>query len=148
MMSIYKATLNDLALLSELFNDYRIFYKKPSDLEAAKTFLKARLKNEDAEIFVSFNHNEIMTGFTQLYPIFSSTRMKKLWLLNDLYVHPDYRGQGYSIALIERAKQLCRDTNACGMMLETGIDNQIGNQLYPRTGFKLNTETNFYNWDV
>lgn len=147
-MKIKKATIAELSNLSLLFDAYRVFYNKTSDKKSAQKFLNARLESNESEIFVSYNTDGVMTGFTQLYSLFSSTRMKRLWLLNDLYVHPDFRGQGFSIALIKRAKQLCRETNACGMMLETGIDNKIGNQLYPRTGFKLNQETNFYSWDV
>ncbi|MCB0503394.1 MAG: GNAT family N-acetyltransferase [Bacteroidetes bacterium] len=147
-MKIQKASLNELLPLSVLFNDYRIFYRKEADLEAAGSFLKQRIENGDAEIFVCFNELNEMTGFTQLYPLFSSTRMKRLWLLNDLFVHPDHRSKGYSIALIERAKQLCKETEACGMFLETEKTNIIGNQLYPKTGFYLNETSNFYQWDI
>jgi len=73
--------------------------------------------------------------------------MKRLWLLNDLFVHQDARGHGISKLLIERAKQLAKDTNAAGLMLETEVSNHIGNQLYPATGFKLNEASNFYDWD-
>jgi GNAT superfamily N-acetyltransferase len=84
-------------------------------------------------------------GFTQLYPMFSSTRMKNTWILNDLFVDPSYRGKGLSKLLISRAKQLCIDSNAHGMMLETEQSNVIGNKLYPSQGFELELN-NFYTW--
>jgi GNAT superfamily N-acetyltransferase len=74
--------------------------------------------------------------------------MKKLWLLNDLFVDPSFRGQRISIDLIDVAKKLCRDSGACGMYLETARSNDIGNQLYPRAGFTLNADHNFYDWNV
>lgn len=89
---------------------------------------------------------EMAVGFVQLFPLFSSTRLARYWLLNDLFVHPDQRGKGVSKALIERAKVLSRETNACGMYLETGKDNNIGNKLYPATDFKLMDSVNFYEW--
>ena len=70
-----------------------------------------------------------MTGFTQLYPLFSSTRMKRYWLLNDLFVNENHRGKGHSKALIESAKELCRETKACGILLETDKTNEIGNNF-------------------
>ena len=70
--------------------------------------------------------------------------MKKYWLLNDLFVHPEFRGKGISIGLIDKAKALVKASNACGMYLETEKSNIIGNHLYPKTGFELNTECNFY----
>ena len=72
--------------------------------------------------------------------------MQKLWLLNDLFVNPEFRGKGISIQLIDRAKKLVKDTFACAMFLETEKSNIIGNKLYPRTGFKLNEVTHFYEW--
>jgi len=68
--------------------------------------------------------------------------------LNDLFVHPDFRGIGISKKLIAQAKQLCRDTQACAVILETEKTNVIGNELYPRTGFELDVEHNHYEWTV
>ena len=142
---IKKATLSDIEQLNDLFDQYRRFYKKESNLEASEAFLKDRISNNEAEIFMAWDREAAM-GFVQLFPIFSSTRMARLWVLNDLFVHPDHRGKEISKALIERAKQLCRDTNACGMYLETGKSNDIGNNLYPATNFELMDSVNFYEW--
>ncbi len=148
MNVIRKAALtNDLEELTILFNAYRVFYGKSPDLTGAHDFIKQRLIQNDSQIFIA-EHEGMMSGFVQLYPIFSSTRMKKLWLLNDLFVDKKFRGRGISIALIDRAKQLCRDSGACGMYLETAKANTIGNQLYPKVGFTLNDDHNFYDWNV
>jgi|TARA_R110001599_G_scaffold1889_4_gene9672 GNAT superfamily N-acetyltransferase len=147
-MKIEKATLADLEELNELFDGYRVFYEKESDKPASKAFLKERIEQNESVIFISRNNDGIATGFVQLYPLFSSTRMKRFWLLNDLYVNQAYRGQGFSKALIERSKELCLETYACGMMLETAKDNHVGNQLYPATGWSLDKDHNFYTWDV
>ncbi|WP_378186624.1 GNAT family N-acetyltransferase [Aquimarina sp. W85] len=147
-MNIRKAELKDSISLSILFDAYRVFYKKESDRKAALTFVEERILQNDSEFFVAETKEGILVGFTQLYPLFSSTRMQKLWLLNDLYVNPEYRGQGISIQLIERAKQLVVDTKACGMFLETEKSNAIGNALYPRAGFSLNTNSNYYEWSI
>ena len=138
-----KATLEDLQYLSKLFDEYRVFYHKESDVLAAENFIKERIINKDSEIFVS-EENGILTGFVQLYPQFSSTRMKKYWLLNDLFVNENFRGKGFSKQLIEDAKTLCKTTNACGILLETGKSNDIGNQLYPSSGFEIYDSVNFY----
>jgi GNAT superfamily N-acetyltransferase len=147
MIKIEQATINHLDKLSIIFDQYRVFYKKASDVVAAKKFLRERMEKNESVIFVSFDDKNVMTGFTQLYPLFSSTRMKRLWLLNDLFVHTDYRGKGFSVALIDKAKELCKETGACGLLLETAKTNTIGNNLYPRTGFVLDQEHNYYSWD-
>ena len=88
-----------------------------------------------------------LVGFVQLYPLFSSTRMKKLWLLNDLFVVENFRGKGISKQLIEKCKDVCDDTGACGLMLETAKTNKTGNSLYVKTGFILDADHNYYSWD-
>ena len=146
---IYRtATINDLEQLATLFDNYRVFYKKPSDTIQSRLFLKERIQKNESEIYVAENEKQALVGFVQLYPIFSSTRLKRLWLLNDLYVLPNFRSQGISIELINKAKELCVTTNACGLQLETAKTNLIGNQLYPKTGFVLEEDTHFYAWNM
>ncbi|MCL1675640.1 GNAT family N-acetyltransferase [Elizabethkingia meningoseptica] len=144
-MEIRTATIQDLEALASIFEKYRNFYHQPADYETAKSFLQERITQQESVIFVAETENKII-GFTQLYPLFSSTRMKKLWLLNDLYVEEEYRQKRISVALIDRAKQLCVDTDACQLSLETSKSNVVGNNLYPKTGFQLDSETNFYYW--
>jgi len=145
--NIRKASVNDLPQLATLFDGYRVFYEKNSALKEAEDFLHERLTNHESEIFVADDGNMLL-GFVQLYPLFSSTRLKRLWLLNDLFVDVRHRGKGISVALIDAAKELCRLTGGCGLMLETAKSNDIGNQLYPRTGFTLDHDHNYYSWDV
>lgn len=148
MINTRQASISDLEGLAILFDQYRVFYKKSSDVAGAKKFLKERIEASESVLFVAFDDQKVITGFTQLYPLFSSTRMKRLWLLNDLFVVPTDRGKGISVALIERAKEHCRQTGGCGLILETAKTNEIGNKLYPRAGFVLDKEHNFYSWDV
>lgn len=145
MENTRKAILQDLPQLTELFDQCRVFYHKDSDIPAAENFLKERIENKDSEIFVVENEGKLV-GFVQLYPLFSSTRMKRYWLLNDLFVNGNYRGKGFSKQLIDEAKELAKSTNSAGILLETGKSNDIGNQLYPACGFELYDDVNFYEW--
>lgn len=140
-----KATLQDLDQLTVLFEEYRAFYHKESDAEGAESFLKERMEKLESEIFVT-EQDGTLTGFVQLYPLFSSTRMKRYLLLNDLFVNENHRGKGYSKALISIAQELCISTGACGILLETDKSNLIGNRLYPSCGFQAYDHANFYEW--
>lgn len=145
MKNTRKATIQDVQQLAELFDQYIVFYHKDSDIPAAEIFLKERIENRDSEIFVAEYEGKLV-GFVQLYPLFSSTRMKRYWLLNDLYVNKNSRGKGFSKELIEEAKEMAKSTDAAGILLETGKSNDIGNQLYRSCGFKIYDEVNFYEW--
>ena len=145
MIKIRKAKINDLEELVNAFEAYRVWYRKEPNQIEAKQFLKDRIEQQESVIFIA-TENDKLLGFTQLYPIFSSTRLKRLWLLNDLFVYKNHRGKGISKMLIEKTKEHCRQTNGCAITLETEISNKIGNKLYPATGFKLNSTQNFYEW--
>ena len=142
---IKKVNLEDLDTAAELFNLYRIFYRQEDDYQKCRQFIKERLDNEQSNIFIVYI-NDKAVGFVQLYKLYHYIKLQKQWLLSDLFVHPDYRGKGLSIALINRAKKWCDETNACGLMLETEKTNDIGNQLYPRCGFEYDGNHNYYYW--
>lgn len=73
-MIIKQATTEYLDNLVKLFDSYRVFYKQPSDLKSAKTFLKERLTKQDSIIYIAFEA-EVAIGFMQLYSLFSSVSM-------------------------------------------------------------------------
>lgn len=146
MITIKTATIDDLESVTSLFDAYRVFYRKESDFESASTFIKERITNNESIIYVAFSGDQAI-GFTQLYPIFSSTRMKRVWLLNDLYIDKNHRGKGISKMLLEKSKQLAKDTSAAAVILETEKTNIIGNQLYPSAGFKLEDDVKHYYWE-
>jgi len=75
--------------------------------------------------------------------LFSSTRMARLWLLNDLFVAADLRGKGVGEALLVRAREHAEDTGGCELMLETANDNPA-RFLYQRCGYTRISEYSFY----
>ncbi|MCX4027337.1 GNAT family N-acetyltransferase [Endozoicomonas sp. SM1973] len=146
-MEIIKVTIEELNQVSNLFDKYRQFYKQDADLPAATTFIKERLVNEDSVIYLALVNNQSV-GFTQLYPAFSSVAMKRMWYLNDLYVHPDYRKQGIAEALLEQAQQLAIETNALTVKLATAVDNNAAKALYEKVGYQKITAFEHYSRKV
>jgi GNAT superfamily N-acetyltransferase len=146
MSTIVEAKNSHLEELTLLFDLYRQFYRQPSDIYGAKKFLSERMDKKDSVIYISTGDKNKLNGFVQLYPLYTSVGMKRLWLLNDLFVKPDSRNKGIARKLIDRSKQLANDTNASGLLLETGKNNLEGNVLYPTEGFQLVDESNFYFW--
>ena len=146
MIQIQRAHNRHLNELAPLFDAYRVFYQKDSDLTRAMAFLKERLEKKDSVIFIALL-NETVVGFTQLYPLFSSTKMRPLWLLNDLFVAKEHRRKNISKGLIKAAQEHCKVTKAAGLSLETEKSNIPGNSLYPKMGFDLDQEHKVYFWE-
>lgn len=128
--------------MAPLFDAYRRFYGKPFDPDGARAFLASRIEAGESVIFLA-TLDGVPAGFTQLYPLFSSTRMARMWLLNDLFVADGMRGQGVGEALLARARQHAEETGGCELMLETAVDNPA-RRLYERCGYACVTDYVFY----
>lgn len=144
MITIVKAELQYLDDLAALFNAYRVFYEQDSDLAAAKQFLSERMAKNESTIFIALSENHTC-GFTQIYPLFSSVSLKPLHLLNDLYVHEDYRGHGIASMLLNEAKRFALDNGSKGLSLETHNTNPA-QALYERLDWVKDEEYLHYFW--
>jgi ribosomal protein S18 acetylase RimI-like enzyme len=142
-MEVFQAVLENLEELSSLFDQYRIFYKSSSDMEAAKKFLQERFQKSDSVIFAA-SHNGHMVGFTQLYPTFSSVSMKRVWILNDLFVEEAHRRKGIANSLMDAAEKFARETKAVRIILATQISNMLAQELYESRGYLKDEE--FYHY--
>ena len=138
-LRIVQAGMQHLDVLTPLFDAYRVFYKQPSDKEAARAYLHARLGGLEAIVFLAFNGDE-PAGFTLLYPSFSSVSLGRAWLLNDLFVTLEARGQGVGEALLKRAATFGEQTGADKLTLQTQVENETAQRLYERLGWQRNTE--------
>jgi ribosomal protein S18 acetylase RimI-like enzyme len=138
---IIKASLDNISVAAPLFDAYRVFYKKPSDIKSAESFLYNRIKNQESVIFLYFHHKqEVPVGFTQLYPSFSSVGMNKIFILNDLYVDESYRKQGVGRELMHYANKFAIENGAAKLTLETAKTNLSAQKLYTSEGYQFDDE--------
>lgn len=133
-LTIRRADQNDVDAIAPLFDAYRCFYAQPSDPERAREWLLERLQRDESVILVGERTGTVV-GFTQLYPMFSSVRTARLWVLNDLFVAEDARRCGAARALLDAAAQFAREDGAAGIMLETACDNAPARALYVAAGW-------------
>ncbi len=147
-MIIIRVDNSNASIVFDLFDRYRMFYHQPSDIVLAKNFILERLNNNESIIFVAWDEkNSKPVGFTQLYPVYSSVRAVKNWLLNDLFVDETYRKQGIGEKLIRAAMHFAKDNHAKYVELSTATDNHIAQKLYEQIGFtKQVTDTDFYSY--
>jgi len=143
-MTVRQAALADLDLLAPLFDAYRQFYRQPSDLEGARTFLQTRLEHNELVIFLALQEQKAI-GFTQLYPSFSSAAMARIFVLNDLFVTPHARRRGAASALLDAAAEYGRRAGAIRLVLSTEVTNTAAQALYERTGWVRDTVFCVYN---
>jgi GNAT superfamily N-acetyltransferase len=139
-VTIVRAERKDLEDVIPLFDGYRQFYGQRSDLAAALAFVGDRMDRDESVIYVAYGDSGEAAGFTQLYPSFSSVSLKRLWILNDLFVRSDVRHGGVGRALLERARQHAVETGAKGLVLSTGVANKAAQALYESCGWERDEE--------
>ncbi len=145
---IRKATLQDLDQLTNLFDQYVVFYKNPSNIEKHKAYLKERIENNEATIFLAFDENkpETAIGFTLIYVTFSSLALNKILILNDLYVDSNARKKGIGEKLILETVAFAKEIGSHLIRLRTAKNNTVAQGLYNKMGFVR--EDYLYSYDL
>lgn len=133
-ISTHRAGPADLDALALLFDAYRQFYGQASDVPRARDWLRERLRFGESTVIVATLAVRPV-GFTQLYPMYSSVRTARTWILNDLYVDAAARRKGVARTLLDAAAQFARADGAAGISLETTLDNAAARALYRAAGW-------------
>ncbi len=145
-IAVRQATIFDLDLLAPLFDAYRQFYRKPSDPGLARRFLLERFQHNQSVIFVAMRQDGSAAGFTQLFPGFSSLSAARIFILNDLFVHPESRRKRVGSLLLAVAARFAREAGAVRLTLSTEITNVSAQALYGAEGWTR--QEDFYVYDL
>lgn len=137
---VRQANIHDLDTLAPLFDGYRQFYRQSSDPARARDFLAERFAQHQSLILLACGEHGAGLGFTQLYPLFSSVRTVRIYLLNDLFVAPDARRYGVGKALLSASAEHARALGAASLWLQTELDNAPAQALYESLGWKRGRE--------
>ncbi|WP_174509291.1 GNAT family N-acetyltransferase [Klebsiella oxytoca] len=143
-MNIYQAQPQDIDTVLPLYLGYRRFYQVEENAPQARDFILKRLQLNESVIFYAEIDGKAV-GFTQLYPLFCSLEMKRIWLLYDLFVDESARQQGVAQRLIARAEQLAKESDSAFIMLSTATDNTQAQALYEHNGFVRDNDFYVYN---
>ena len=128
-ITVRQAVLSDLDELATLFNQYREFQGKASDLPAAREFLQARFDHGESVVFIA-HEGSAPVGFAQLYPSYSSVSLARVFVLNDLFVHESARRKGVASGLLTAVEGYAWPLGAVRVTLNVARDNKPGQSLY------------------
>ena len=120
-----------------LFDAYRQFYRQPSDPERARDFLRERFERQQSVIYLSYE-GDVTTGFTQLYPSFSSGSLARIFILNDLFVTPEARTRNGNRTTKRRRRPWTARRCAAACVIDRS-GNREAQCVYERLGWKRDT---------
>jgi len=146
-VEVRDARPEDRASLAVLFDAYRRFYDCPADLPRARAFVADRLRERDSVILVAERDGEL-GGFVQLYPTLCSVEAGPIYVLYDLFVRPDRRGQQLGRTLMRAAADRARRDGVLRMDLSTATTNTAAQALYESEGWRRDDEFHHYSLTI
>jgi len=142
-MDVTRAGIADVDAAAPLFAAYRQFYGQPHDLEASAAFLTERLERDESVVLLARDGDRCV-GFLQVYPVFSSTLLAPIWILNDLYVDDSARGSGVVDQLLTTTAELAEEAGCVAVELATQHTNTRAQAVYARHGYVVDEEFRHY----
>jgi ribosomal protein S18 acetylase RimI-like enzyme len=135
MLSIRRASIDDLNQLAQLFDAYRQFYEQAPDIALASAFIAERISKQESIIFVAENIEKQLIGFCQIYPSFCSVAAAKIGVLYDLFVDSSTRKTGAGRALMLAAHEYSTKNGMTRLDLSTAKNNYAAQALYESLGW-------------
>lgn len=134
-ITIRQAVLADLEQLAVLFDQYRQFQGQATDLAAAQAFLRARFDHGESIVFLAHDGDQPV-GFAQLYPSFSSVSLKRVFILNDLFVAEVGRRKSVATQLLAAVETYAKALDAARVTLNVARSNVTAQALYEARGWQ------------
>ena len=142
-ITVRQAVLADLEQLAALFDQYRQFQGQPTDLAAARDFLRTRFDHGESIIFLADDGAQPV-GFAQLYPSFSSVALKRVFILNDLFVAAAGRRKGVATCLLTAVEAYAWSLGAARVTLNVARSNGPAQALYAASGWQQDEQFFMY----
>ena len=133
MIHIRRASLSDVEQLTGLVEQYRGFYNQEANSNTQQ-FLHNRLSMNESIVFVAEEGDQLV-GFAQCYPTFSTVALAEMWLLNDVFVHPDFRRRHVAEQLMVETEAAAKKAGAARIWLRTAHLNAPAQALYEGRGW-------------
>ncbi|GHT71510.1 N-acetyltransferase [Bacteroidia bacterium] len=113
--------------------------------KAQQLLLLEELKaNPKAFVLLLFYQGQIV-GFSTLFELFSTFKVKPYLYIHDFVVYGNYRGKGLGRSLMEGVVVLAKQRRCCKITLEVRSDNHAARKLYENCGF-MPCDPDMYFW--
>lgn len=106
---IRKATKNDLNLIYELINGLVLYEKRPNDMTGTIDMLGYWLFDKKVATAIIAEIKGVAIGYAIYYPVFASFSAKANIHIEDLFIKPEYRNQGYGKIFFYKLVEVIKD---------------------------------------
>jgi ribosomal protein S18 acetylase RimI-like enzyme len=119
-----------------LVDDYRVHYGRQSDLDGTERWLRGTASRARMRCYLATTRtDDVAAGVALVFPSPVTVRLDEKWVLADLYVASERRGQGVGRTLVTRVLDDARAAGVPRISLQTESDNDAARGLYRSLGF-------------
>ncbi|MSW74842.1 MAG: GNAT family N-acetyltransferase [Actinobacteria bacterium] len=109
-MSIRDARIEDVPQILQLIHDLALYEKAPEEVHATVADLEQALFSDTPHVFAHVVEvDEKVIGIAIWFLNYSTWQGKHGIYLEDLYIDPQYRGQGYGLLMLKHLAKICVD---------------------------------------
>ena len=109
-MLIRPATKDDLPAIMQLIHDLALYEKAPEEVETNEVEIGAALFADEPKVFCSIaDHDGEVIGIAIWFLNFSTWQGKHGIYLEDLFIKPEFRGNGYGLAMLKHLAAICTE---------------------------------------
>lgn len=120
----------------ELFLAYGVFYETEFSDDHVTAVWRDLLDPEHPETCFVANERGTLVGFAHVQRQYDTFRPGTSWFLDDLFVHPDFRGRSIARQLIDHAKTHAFHNGGGDMKWITAATNKVAMGLYDQIATK------------
>ena len=126
----------DLPELLPLMEAYLAFYETSGERAALEQLCRALLADREREgiQLLARSPDGVAVGFATVYWTWTTTRVGRLGVMNDLFVAPAARGSGAADALILAARDRAAARGCVALAWQTALENHRAQAVYDRVG--------------
>ena len=100
--------MQDVNFLYEMINGLALYEKHPNDMTGSIEMLKYWLFEKKIATAVIAEIKDRIIGYSIYYPIFSSFATNVNVHIEDLFIKPEYRGQGYGKEIFYKLSEMIK----------------------------------------
>jgi diamine N-acetyltransferase len=126
---------HDLSLLADLMQEYYTLDGLNYSRHVTQAVESLIQSPEYGQVWL-IRLSEDTIGYCVLTWWFSLEFQGKSAFLDEIYLRPNFRGQGLGSHVIDEVSEFCRQRGICALRLEVEHENQGAFKVYHRQGFK------------
>lgn len=135
-INIREAVEDDLADILRLYVLAQITDEESFTIEEARQQLRIFHAYPSYRIFVAFIDNAIVGAYELLIMDNLAKRGRKSGVVEDVAVDPAYQGRGIGRAMMNHAREQCRQAECYKFVLSTNLKREDAHRFYDALGFE------------